>query len=99
MDIITMITTYNTAMTDAPCAIFGKERPTKEPWIIKDVLDLCDERRDLIKKCYIAEGAHEYRTGLGKVLLKNKRFSAEGQNIAQNGTTNHESCADNAVLD
>ena len=33
------------------------------------------------------------RTGLGNVLLKNKRFSADGQNTAQ------ESCGDNAVLD
>ena len=35
------------------------------------------------------------RTGLGNVLLKNKRFSADGQNTAQN----HENCGDNAVLD
>ena len=27
----------------------------------KDVLDLCDERRDLKKKRYEAEGAKEYR--------------------------------------
>ena len=27
------------------------------------------------------------RTGLGTVLLKNKRFSADGENIAQNYTT------------
>ena len=53
-------------------------------------------------------------TSLGNVLLKKKRFSADGQNIAQNCTTmrvlqsstalspqlyNYESCGDNAVLD
>ena len=106
----------------------------------KDVLDLFDERRDLKKKRYEAEGAKEYReankriqkavkkateawigaqcekiclnknysnrayqlvkdltsekqgiqlyrTGLENVLLKNKRFSADKQNIAQNCTT------------
>ena len=43
----TMITTYNTAVTDAVSEILGKERRRKKPWITKDVLDLCDERRDL----------------------------------------------------
>ena len=54
MNINTMITTYNTAVT-------GKERCRKTPWVTKDVLDLCDERRDFKKKRYEAEGAKEYR--------------------------------------
>ena len=57
----TMITTYNTAVTDAASEILGKERGRKKPWVTKDVLDLCDERRDLKKKRYKAEGAKEYR--------------------------------------
>ena len=57
----TMITTYNTAVTDATSEILGKERHRKKPWFTKDVLDLCDERRDLKKKRYEAEGAKEYR--------------------------------------
>ena len=61
MDIDTMITTYNTAVTDAASEILGKERRRKKPWVTKDVLDLCDERRDLKKKWYEAEGAKEYR--------------------------------------
>ena len=60
MDIDTMITTYNTAMTNAASEILGKERRRKKPWVTKDVLDLCDDRRDL-KKRYEAEGAEEYR--------------------------------------
>ena len=143
MDIDTMITTYNTAVTDAASEILGKERHRKKPWVTKDVLDLCDERRDLKKKQYEAEGAKEYReanrtiqkavkkakedwigaqceeietclnknnskrayqlvkdltsekqgrssaiqTSLGNALLKKKRFSADGQNSAQNCTT------------
>ena len=139
MDMDTMITTYNTAVTDAASEILGKERRRKKPWVTKDVLDLCDERRDLKRKRYEA-GAKEYReanrrvqkavkkakedwigaqceeievcqnknnskrayqlvkdltlekqgspqlsrTSLGNVLLKKKRFSADGQNIAQN---------------
>ena len=57
----TMITIYNTAVTDAASEILGKERRRKKPWVTKDVLDLCDERRDLKKKRYEAEGAKEYR--------------------------------------
>ena len=53
MDI--MITTHNTAVTDAASEILGKERRRKKPWVTKDVLDLCDERRDLKKKQYEAE--------------------------------------------
>ena len=44
-DMDTIITTYNTAMTDAASEILGKERRRKKPWVTKDVLDLCDERR------------------------------------------------------
>ena len=45
-----MITTYNTAVTDAVSEILGKERHRKKPWVTKDVLGLCDKRRDLKKK-------------------------------------------------
>ena len=58
MDMDTMITTYNTAVTDAASEILGKECRRKKPWVTKDVLDLCDERRDLKKKRYEAEGAN-----------------------------------------
>ena len=61
MDIDTMITTYNTAVTDAASQILEKEHRRKKPWVTKDVLDLCDERGDLKKKWYEAEGAKEYR--------------------------------------
>ena len=143
MDMDTMITTYNTAVTDAASEILGKERRRKKPWVTKDVLDLCDERRDLKKKRYEAEGAKEYKEAnrrvqkavkkakedwigaqceeietclnknnnkrayqlvkdltsekqgrsstvqdkSGKCLTEKKRFSADGQNIAQNCTT------------
>ena len=44
-DMDTIITTYNKAVTDAASEILGKERRRKKPWVTKDVLDLCDERR------------------------------------------------------
>ena len=49
-DIDTMITTYNTALTNAASEILGKERRRKKPWITKDVLELCNERRDWFKQ-------------------------------------------------
>ena len=61
MDIDTMITTYNTAVIDSVSEILGKERRRKKPWVTKDVLDLFNERGDLKKKRYEAEGAIEYR--------------------------------------
>ena len=45
MDINTMITTYNTAVTDAASEIVGNEYRRKMPWVTRDVLDLFDERR------------------------------------------------------
>ena len=61
IDIDAMITTHNTAATEAASEILGKERHRKKPWVTKNVLDLCDERRDLKKKRFDAEGANEYR--------------------------------------
>ena len=43
MDINTMITTYITAVTDAASEILGNEHPRKNPWVTRDVLNLCDE--------------------------------------------------------
>ena len=48
-------------MTDAASEILGKERRWKKQWVTKDVLDLCNERRNLKKKRYEAEEAKEYR--------------------------------------
>ena len=61
MDMDTMITAYNTAVTDAASEILGKESRRKRPWVTKDVLDLFDKRRDLEKKRDESEGAKEYR--------------------------------------
>ena len=55
MNMDTMIITYNTAVTGAASEILGKERRRKKPWVTKDVLEVCKERRDLKKKRYEAE--------------------------------------------
>ena len=50
-----MITTYNTALTDTASEILGQECRRKKPWVTRDVLDLCDERRELKKRRYEVE--------------------------------------------
>ena len=78
MDIDTMITTYNTAVTDAASEILGKERRRKKPWVTKDVLDLCDQRRDLKKKRYEAEGG-------SKRIQGSKQEDSEGSEESKGG--------------
>ena len=61
MDHNTMIITYNTTVTDAASEILGKEPHRKKPWFTRDILDFCDERRDLTKTLYEAEGTKEHK--------------------------------------
>ena len=42
--------THNTAVTDTATEILRKECRRKKLWVIRDDLDLCDERRDLKKR-------------------------------------------------
>ena len=44
-----------------PVRYLGRNVAGKRPWVTRDVLDLCDERRNLKKKRYEAGGAEEYR--------------------------------------
>ena len=76
IDINTMVTTFNTAVTDAASEILGKRRRRKKPCVTRDVLDLCDERRDLKKKRYKAEGATEYREA-NKRIQEDKQEGSE----------------------
>ena len=46
-DIDSMITTFNTAVTETASEILGKHRQKKKHWITADSLDLCYKRREL----------------------------------------------------
>ena len=59
-DIDSMITTFNTAVTETASEILGKHRQKKKPWITAEILDLCDKRRELRKKRSEPEGSEEY---------------------------------------
>ena len=50
IDIYSMITTFNTAVTATASEILGKHRQKKKPLITAEILDLCDKRRELRKK-------------------------------------------------
>ena len=78
MDMDTMITTCNTVVADAASEILGKERRRKKPWVTKDVFDLCDDRRDLKKMRYEAEGAKEYREANRRIQRQRRKQRRTG---------------------
>ena len=47
IDIDSMITTFNTAVTETASEILGKHRQKKKPLVTAEILDLCDRRREL----------------------------------------------------
>ena len=49
-DLDSMITTFNTVVTETTSEILGKHRQKKKPWVTAEILDLCDRRRELRKK-------------------------------------------------
>ena len=49
-DIDSLITTFNTALTETASESLGKHRQKKKPWITAEILDLCDKRRELRKQ-------------------------------------------------
>ena len=49
-EIDSMITTFNTAVTETASEILGKHRQKKKPWVTAEILDLCDKRRELKKE-------------------------------------------------
>ena len=45
-DFDSMITTFNTAVTETASEILGKHYQKEKPWVTADILDLCDKRRE-----------------------------------------------------
>ena len=60
-DIDSMITTFNTAVTETASEILGKHRQKRKPWITAEILDLCDKRREPRKKRFEHEGSEIYK--------------------------------------
>ena len=49
-DIDSMITTFNTAVTETASEILGKHHQKKKPWVTAEILDLSSKRTELRKK-------------------------------------------------
>ena len=49
-DLNTMITTFNTAVTETANEILTNIIRRKKTWVTAEILDLCDKRRELRKK-------------------------------------------------
>ena len=60
-DIDSMITTFNTVVTETASDILGKHRQKTKPWITEEILDLYNRRRELRKKRFEPEGSEKYK--------------------------------------
>ena len=60
-DIDSMITNFNTAVTETASEIVGKHRQKKKPWITAEILDLWNKRREQRKKRFEPEGPEKYK--------------------------------------
>ena len=77
-DIESMITTFNTAVTETASEIFGKHRQKKKTWITAEILDLCDKRRELRKKRFEPEGSEKYKEVNNNIKRFMKRLKKTG---------------------
>ena len=59
-DMDSMITTFNTAVTETAGEILGKHVRRKKPWVTAEILDLCNKRRELRNKRFKPEGSEKY---------------------------------------
>ena len=46
VDLHSIITHFNKAVTDTTAELLGKQRRKRKPWVTPEILDLCDPRRD-----------------------------------------------------
>ena len=60
-DLDSMVTHFKKAVTDTAAELLGKQRRKRKPWVTPEILDICDQSRDLKKKRGEPEGAKDYR--------------------------------------
>ena len=61
IDLDSLITTFNTAVTETVSEILASIVRRKKTWVTAEILDLCDRRRKLRKKRFEPEGSEKYR--------------------------------------
>ena len=67
-----MATHFNKAVTDTVAERLGKQRRKRKRWVTPDVLDPCDQRRDMKKTRGKSEGAKAYREIKRKIRTEMK---------------------------
>ena len=79
-DMDTMITTFNTAVTETASEILGKHRQKKKTKITAEILDLYDKRRELRKKRFEPEGSAKHKDVNNNIkrCMKNKKGGGRG---------------------
>ena len=78
-DLDSMITTFNTAVTETANEILGKHCQKKKTWITAEILDLCDKRRELRKKRFEPEGSQGSENNIKRWMKKGKEHWTEEQ--------------------
>ena len=71
-DLDSMVTHFSKAVTDTAAELLGKQRQNRKPWVTPEILDLCDQRRDLKKKRGEPEGSKVYREVKRKIRTEIK---------------------------
>ena len=71
-DLDSMVTHFNKAVTDTAAELLGK----RKPWVTPEILDPCDQRRDLKKKRGESEEAKDYREIERKIRTEVKMAKA-----------------------
>ena len=71
-DLDSMVTHFNKAVNDTAAELLGKQRRKRKPWVTPEILDLCDQRRDLKKNRGKPEGAKDYREIKRKIRIEMK---------------------------
>ena len=60
-DMDSMISIFNTAVTETASEILGKHCQKKKPWVTAEILDLCNKKKKLRKKRFEPGGSEKYK--------------------------------------
>ena len=76
IDIDTVTSTFNAALTEASDEVLGLYHPKKKPWITAEILAKCDERRKMKKLKSDSKGAKQYKK-INKIILQHIQEAKE----------------------
>ncbi|XP_072051944.1 uncharacterized protein [Amphiura filiformis] len=90
LDLDSLTDTFNTALTETASELLGKHRHVKKPWITKEVLELCDRRRELKEQ--------QNKDKNGKCLVEEKEILSRWTEYCSD-LYNYELQGDPSILD